>query len=408
MEWRRGRSVGVAHRRFSPWLGVAVAAACALWLSPSAIEAQGFANDFAPELRPSLDAGANSARMDDVPCSQANGHHGLYFLEDYQYFKPMVADIRAPQLGVRHYFRDEAVPFTDRAPGGTGHSRFGFFDFRYGEHFPFMGWNFDRVAPGNCLQANGVALFLAGSAHSLLDMDTESHSVLNTDFRIGGGIQARFARHLALRLQYFHESTHIGDEYVLGAIDDAAFRRYNVSYEAWEAYLAADNYRHDDDLDGRLSVLPVYARAYGGGRVFVSGFAGEFDKEFEAFDFGAGQPVAEPLLVANSNEFQFGGELYWDCFELPEDRPNASAFSRLTHFQYLFAAGDVYYRDRYDPVSPERVPSVHLMIGATYGAYFRGRRTVQWALHRYEGVNPHGQFRTDEIDYWALSFSIKF
>lgn len=340
-------------------------------------------------------------------CSQKNGHYGIHFLEDFQYFKPMIANIRNPQLHVRHY-ADDAVPFTERGPDGSDQSRFGFFDVGYGETFPFLGWNFDRQAPENCLEANGIALFVQGSAHSLLDMDTESHSVLNTDFRIGGGLQARFARHLSLRIQYFHESSHIGDEFVLGAIDEPAFRRYNVSYEAWEGYLAADNFQHEDDLDGRLSVVPVYARAYGGGRTFVSGLRGEFDGQFEAFDFGAGQPVAEPLLTANSTEFQFGAELFWDCFELPEDRPDASAFSRLTHFQYLFAAGDMYYRDRYDRVAPERVPSMHLMLGVTYGAYFRGRRSVQWAIHRYDGVNPHGQFRTDEIDYWALSFGINF
>ncbi len=351
---------------------------------------------------------AQDVGVSEAGCSQRAGHYGVHFLEDFQYFKPMVANIRNPRLQVRHYFRDEAVPFTDRGPKGSNQSRFGFFDVSYGESFPFLGWNFDREAPENCMEANGVALFVQGAAQSLLDMDTESHSVLNTDFRIGAGVQARFAGHLSLRLQYFHESTHIGDEYVLGAIDDPAFRRYNVSYEAWEAYLAADNFRHEEDLDGKLSLIPVYARVYGGGRKFVSGLLGTFDGEFEAFDFDSGQPVGGPLLTANSTEFQFGGELFWDCFELPQDRPDASAFSRLTHFQYLFAAGDLYYRDRYDVVAPERVPSLHLMIGVTYGAYFRGRRSVQWALHRYEGVNPHGQFRTDEIDYWALSFGLRF
>ncbi len=340
-------------------------------------------------------------------CSQKNGHYGIHFLEDFQYYKPMVANIRNPRLQVSHY-NAAALPFTKRGPDGSNHSKFGFFDVGYGENFPFLGWNFDREAPANCMEANGIALFLQGSAHALLDMDTESHSVLNTDFRIGAGIQARFARHLSLRLQYFHESSHIGDEYVLDAIDDEAFRRYNVSYEAWEAYLAADNFRHTEDLDGRLSLRPVYARAYGGGRVFVSGLSGTFDREFGAFNFGSGTPVDEPLLVANSHEFQFGGELFWDCFELPEDRTDASAFSRLTHFQYIFLAGDMYLRDRYDVAAPERVASMHFMVGATYGAYFRGRRSVQWAVHRYEGVHPHGQFRSTEIDYWAVSFGLKF
>ena len=341
-------------------------------------------------------------------CSDAPDHHGIYFFRDYQYYKPMVANIRTPSAHVRHYTNDAAVPFTNRAPDGVGHSVFGFFDFGYGASFPMIGWNTGDQEPDNCLEANGIALFLQGSAHSLIDMDTESHDLLNTDFRIGGGVAARFAKHLSARVQFLHESTHIGDEYVLGAVEDPAFLRYNVSYEAWEGYLSADRYDAKHDLDGSISAVPVYARAYGGGRLFTSGLTGEFDGMFEAYDLGTGQFVPDPLTVANDTEFQFGGELFWDCFRLPQDEPGRSAFSRLTHFQYLFAAGDVYLRDRYDPTSPERVPSTHFMVGVMYGPYFRGQRSVQWAIHRYDGVNPHGQFRSTELDYWALSFSLKF
>lgn len=349
-----------------------------------------------------------AAQENGRACSTAEDHHGIYFFRDYQYYKPMMANIRSPRAYVRHYAVEDPVPFTNRAPDGTDHSVFGFFDFGYGESFPLMGWNLDAQEPENCLEANGLALFIQGSAHSLIDMDTESHDVLNTDFRIGGGLVARFAKHLSARLQYFHESTHVGDEYVLGAVDDDDFLRYNVSYEAWEAYLAADHYDAENDLDGGLSVRPVYARAYGGVRLLTSGLTGTFDRTFEAYDLGTGTFVPDPLRVGRDTEFQLGGELFWDCFRLPEDEPGGNAFWRITHFQYLFAAGDLYVRDRYDHVAPERVPSLHLMVGAAYGPYFRGERSVQWAIHRYDGVNPHGQFRTTELDYWAISFALKF
>jgi len=353
-----------------------------------------------------------SGQMDmgaGMTCSPGQGHGGAYFLKDFQYYKPMLADIREPSLYVRHYWNEESVRFAKRTSAGSSASTFDFFDVGYGRYFPFLGWNADTDAPENCLEANGIAAFVQGSAHSLFDMDTRTHDLLNTDYRIGIGVAGRFANHFSVRLQAFHESTHIGDEYTLGAIENPAFRRYNVAYEAYEGYLAVDRYDAVLDEFPDRSFRPVYARAYVGGRKFVNfqDRQAGFDREFDAFDFGTGQPAPEPLRAGSVWEGQVGGELFWDMVALP-DESDGSFLGRLISPQYLFAAGELYLRDRYDVDSPERVPSLHVTAGFIYGPYFRGERTVRWAVHYYDGVNPHGQFRAEELNYLGVSFALLF
>ncbi len=357
-------------------------------------------------------AGNASAQMDTgagMLCSSGTGHGGAYFLKDFQYYKPMIADIREPSVYIRHYWNDESVRYAQRTTAGSAGSNLDFIDVGYGKYFPFLGWNADVEAPENCLEANGFALFLMGSGHSLFDMDTRSHDLLNTDYRVGFGLAARFARHLAVRLQVLHESTHIGDEYTLGAIADPDFRRYNVSYEAFEGFVAWDRYDAILDEFPDRSLSPVYLRVYGGGRLLASLEGGyqEFDRMFEAFDLATGQAAPDPLLVGSAWEGNVGGEAFWDLVPLP-DESDGGFLRRLISPQYSFLAGDLAIRDRYDAVAPERRPSLHVMAGVLYGAYFRGERTVRWSAHYYDGVHPHGQFRAEEISYWAVSFSVLF
>jgi hypothetical protein len=77
----------------------------------------------------------------------------------------------------------------------------------------------------------------------LIDMfEPVTAPVINTDYFFGlktaavKYIDHRYIRNIGLKLvPVFHESTHIGDEFSIhGYHDIPAFRRVNVSYEAWE------------------------------------------------------------------------------------------------------------------------------------------------------------------------------
>ena len=151
-----------------------------------------------------------------------------YFLEDLQYFRPIVADVRTSQNHLRLY-RAGGVPFSNSASQGD-HT---FVDASFGERFSLLGYSFP-TSTREPLRIPGVSMFVDGASHLLIDLNTESRDVINADYRIGLGLAVRapVARFLAFRYQFLHESAHIGDEYTLFASQQPNFRRYNVSFEA--------------------------------------------------------------------------------------------------------------------------------------------------------------------------------
>ncbi|MEL6822121.1 MAG: DUF1207 domain-containing protein [Calditrichota bacterium] len=307
----------------------------------------------------------------------------FYVLKDEQYFKPMLADIRAPEAHMRIY-RDPAVLFSNSTKIGL-HT---FWDVTYGGYFPFAGFSFSS-ATNNSMQKTGLNFFLSGSAQMLLDFDTASSDVINTDFRIGGGIATRLPilnNRLALRIRLFHESSHVGDEFVLGASQQQSFRRYNVSYEALEFFVALDDFK--PDVKERMSFC--YWRIYSGIRQLLGN---DFYEDF------ASRGRESALKVNSGPELQSGLELFWKGWE------------KQRYFlapQYFVIAGDGFLRDQYDLTSPQNNLSLNIIAGIFYGNYFNAGRTVKWYLNYYRGVNPHGQFRATEIEYLGINYAVTF
>jgi len=308
----------------------------------------------------------------------------FYVLKDEQYFKPMLADIRAPEAHMRIY-RDPAVRFSNSTKVGL-HT---FWDVTYGGYFPFAGFSFSTSDVNNNMRKTGLNFFLSGSAQMLLDFDTASSDVINTDFRLGGGIATRLpilSNRLAFRIQLFHESSHVGDEFVLGASQQQSFRRYNVSYEALELFAAIDDFK--PEVKERMSFC--YWRIYGGVRQLLGN---DFYEDF------ASRGRESALKVNSGPEFQSGLELFWKGWE------------KQKYFlapQYFVLAGDAFLRDKYDLSKPQNNLSVNILAGIFYGNYFNAGRTVKWYLNYYRGVNPHGQFRATEIEYVGINYAVTF
>ncbi|MDH3222421.1 MAG: DUF1207 domain-containing protein [Gemmatimonadota bacterium] len=326
---------------------------------------------------------------------------GFYTFEDFQYFKPPVADIRTPRHVARLY-EDTPLPYSGGAQGVDSTSTHAFFDGSFGETFPFLGWNLEEGEIRDCMSAAGVATFFQASAHVLIDLVQSSNPVMNTDYRIGFGLSGRplkSFRPLAFKVHLFHESTHIGDEYVLEAAEDPAFRRWNVSYEAVEVLGALDYF----DPGGSWG-WPAYMRVYGGGKRLTSffnvfePFRLEFDQYLTRDSFGQ-----TPLLLATQWEAQTGAEFFLQAW--PSDHLGHGHFWK---WQYSMAAVDVSRVNRLDVADPESVWSTHAMIGLVWGAHFNAQRSNQLTVDWYRGVNPHGQFRTAETDWIGLTLTLRF
>ena len=98
-----------------------------------------------------------------VPSSAwAQGH----FMTDFQYFRPIVADVRTSQNHLRLYRAGE-VPFSNSTSKGDHW----FVDASFGERFSLLGYNFS--APNQePFRIPGVSLFVERAAHLLIDLNT--------------------------------------------------------------------------------------------------------------------------------------------------------------------------------------------------------------------------------------------
>jgi hypothetical protein len=135
-----------------------------------------------------------------------------------------------------------------------------------GENIPFI-----RGSGGRWEMSVAAGIF------SQFNMRTSSNDLINTDFTIGFPLTHRFGA-VSTRFQVYHQSSHLGDEYILSADPE----RVNLSFEAIELLVARDA--------GRF-------RLYGGGEYIVRHEPADLEP---ALLHGGGeyrQPDAEPGLV---------------------------------------------------------------------------------------------------------------
>jgi hypothetical protein len=197
-------------------------------------------------------------------------------------FEHTRAALRDPHFGMRFYMADKVPgtlsPVSDpsapdantrAAAAGGDHL---FWDVAFGERAPVVGW-YDVHPERSIRHARGFQLNLDAAAFLLLDFGAQSSAVINTDYRLGISGDLRPWRdgwdRVSLSLGFFHQSTHLGDEYVLSAptIQDSGVPSANPSlpYRANPSYLGLP-LTVSVDLGGTGE--PVSARVYAGGAVY--------------------------------------------------------------------------------------------------------------------------------------------
>jgi uncharacterized protein DUF1207 len=146
-------------------------------------------------------------------------------------FCPLIADPKATRSFVAYQRGNETDLASDIAAIGIA------------DQFPFF-----RLAATQL--GNGVQLGLAGAVFAQFSLDSASYDLLNADYLIGLPLTFR-AGPLSGRARVYHQSSHLGDEFLLRPNPPA---RQNLSFESSEALLSID-----------LSAL----RVYGGGEYFI-------------------------------------------------------------------------------------------------------------------------------------------
>jgi hypothetical protein len=208
------------------------------------------------------------------------------------------------------------------------------------ESFPFGRW-------GGREAGNGIQVGLSAGIFAQFDLGSASFDLINADYLIGLPVTARFGS-FSLRLRPYHQSSHLGDEFLLREGD---VQRENLSFESLELILSQE-----------MGVL----RLYGGGEYL-------FRREPDAL---------EPMLAHAGAELRLGpprGARFLATLDAKSSQQQDwdPALSARAGFEVAL------WRD---PGHPPRLWRV--------------------LLEFYVGPSPYGQFFQDQIRYVAIGFHI--
>lgn len=253
---------------------------------------------------------------------------GLIWFPGRSLFTPLLADPRWPRfsLSYQYYIDDDELDHV-AAPD-------------FGELFPLLHYNPNWGGSWEVgIQAGVFAIF---------DLASESFDLINADYRVG--IPITYARgSWAAMFRFYHQSSHLGDEFLLRNRDD----RINVSYEGVHLLGSYD--------------LPYGFRVYGGGGYLVRTDPGSLGRgsvqmgvEYAGDDLG--WEFAIPVIGV---DLQLEEESNW--------RPNVS-------------------------------PRTGLQFGEPFGL----GRNLQVLLEYFDGRSPNGQFYDRTIRYIGLGVHLHF
>jgi len=251
-------------------------------------------------------------------------------LPEKDLFRPLLADPKEPRFQVSALRVDSDVH--DSTVGAVG----------FGENFGIARW------PGRHAQ-EAWQLNLSAGVFAQFDLDAPSDDLVNADYIVGFPVSYRNDRWSA-RLRFYHQSSHLGDEYLLRVHPD----RVNLSFESLETLVSYEWERW---------------RVYGGGEYLVF-------REPEEL---------EPGILHAGVEYR-ASEPSWNIGTLGAAR--------------LVGGLDAKSWEQHD---------WDVALSLKLGLEFRpqrdaGRSGRSWnlLLEFYDGPSPYGQFYTYEVRYWGL------
>jgi hypothetical protein len=203
-----------------------------------------------------------------------------------------------------------------------------------------LGDNFGLVRWGGPAPNEGLQLDVVGSIFAQFDLDAPSNDLINADYIVGLPLTFRRSG-FSTRVRVYHQSSHLGDEYLLR---NQQIDRENLSFESVEILASQE-----------LGPLRLYA---GGERIFRR----------------------EPETL--TSKLIHGGA------ELRSGRTGAVR---------LVAGLDLKGTDL-----PDWSPAISGRVGLEMARYRPGGhppRLVTLMLEIYQGASPYGQFFQDDISY---------
>ena len=314
-----------------------------------------------------------------LPCAPASAQD-VWGLRDFDWYDPLVAEPRAARIAV-NFGGTDAFEYSIE-PG----QRF-VWDIHLGRELPMVAFT-SGINPGTFAAGDwGVGLWAPVSFHMIEDFKDPSAPIINTDYRFGTMVKARYAlspeRYIAARfVPWAHESTHLGDEFSLTAEErfPDTFERINVSYEYWEYGIGYETPRYSIRTGG---LQPWGDDGYysdhllePGGRTIPpshSNFEPSFGAEYR-------HPHRDDRLWAPFVSLDTRHRILYDYHKPSSDTPEERQWSTT------LAAGI--------RTSPAGTTAARLALTHIY-------------VRVYHGVNPHGQLR-NQGDFTVISAGFNF
>jgi hypothetical protein len=279
----------------------------------------------APTVARAGHAGPNYCGV-DIPPDEALG---VVSLPTGDVFCPLLADPK----GSQSFASWERV--STRSSFGTDIGSIGLAD-----RFGLVRW-------GGPVAGDGLQLGLEGGIYAQFDLASPSYDLINADYTFGIPLTYRIAG-FSTRLRVYHQSSHLGDEFLLRADHP---ERENLSFESAEAILSYDL---------------AFLRVYGGGEYL-------FNQQPERL---------KPHIVHGGIELRQRNPLF-----------GSSGI-------HLIAAGDVKALEREDWKAGYSARAGLEM--SRPGEHSHVARRWMLLAEYYRGASPYGQFFRDDIEYAGL------
>ncbi len=314
---------------------------------------------------------------------------GTWGFEDRIYYEPLISEIRAANVRVLFWGRSDEFSFMQE-PG-----RRRIWDIGLGKEIGLFGYETGEGEDGPFSPGEwGVGVWMPVSFHVVEDFKDESAPIINTDYRFSGMVKTqvgvRDGLQLGGRFQFGHESTHLGDEFTLGAQKDLTFQRVNVSYEYWEWGASAE---------WRLRSAPEHHLT-----VRLGGI-GLLDNEKGFYSDTLLFPEGNIILPSTRN-YETTAGFEWTMNNLTDSN------KALVGDYWPFVSVDARHRTIYDyaklsaDAREDSQWSFNLLVGLRPGVRdYIQKGLPSFYFRFYHGVNPHGQFR-NQPSYSMFGFGL--
>ncbi len=303
-----------------------------------------------------------------------------YFSPEH-FGKPFVSNIRSSIIKFEEGFINDLGDFYYI----DGYQKRLFSESHVGTDIPFISYRnkFEKAYVKS-------TFLLTGAFNVILDsFEPTTRMIINTDYWVGSEFRSVIYHPSLEKLKLknigvnfipiYHESTHLGDEFVLAALAEGPdFYRLNVSYESWVLALTLND---PDTLKGNIFSTRI-------------GLQGVWFPQDGFYQYNLAETQGQTVLMTEDC-FEYWLQVNWrrtHGLGASETFHQINSIELRNRIKYGYVAED-----------PERRTwNINAYFGWEYQS--DSYRKVSGYLRAYYGINPHGQFRNvDNYYFFGLS-----